>query len=65
MVAVQRRPLASTREVAEYLGVPLKTIYVWQQKGTGPRFARVGKHLRARWSDVDAWLDAQGTRKAA
>ncbi|MFH0244444.1 helix-turn-helix transcriptional regulator [Streptomyces sp. HK10] len=65
-MASQRRPLASIEEVAEYLGVTVATIYTWRYKGTGPRFSKVGRHLKARWSDVDAWLDEQATdRKAA
>ncbi|MDP9458993.1 MAG: helix-turn-helix domain-containing protein [Actinomycetota bacterium] len=55
----QRRPLGATPEVAAYLGVPVQTLYVWRTKGVGPRAVRVGKHLRYRWSDVDAWLDQQ------
>lgn len=59
MYETARRPLASAQEVADYLGVSLRTIYTWQYRGTGPRFKKVGKHLKARWSDVDAWLDEQ------
>jgi len=58
---VERRPLASAQEVADYLGVSIKTIYTWQYTKTGPRFMRVGKHLKARWSDVESWLDKQAT----
>ncbi|WP_416978658.1 helix-turn-helix transcriptional regulator [Streptomyces sp. T028] len=54
-----RRPLASAQEVADYLGVPLNTVYQWSSRGTGPKFIKVGRHLRARWDDVEAWLDAQ------
>lgn len=61
MSVAERRPLADVKEVAAYLGVPVKTIYTWQYRGTGPRFAKVGKHLKARWSDVEAWLDSQST----
>ncbi|MBN0039477.1 helix-turn-helix domain-containing protein [Cellulosimicrobium cellulans] len=46
-------------EVAGQLGVPVKTIYVWRTRGKGPRGIRVGKHLRYRQSDIDAWLDSQ------
>ncbi|MDP9459584.1 MAG: helix-turn-helix domain-containing protein [Actinomycetota bacterium] len=55
----QRKPLGATPEVATYLGVPVQTLYVWRTKGVGPRAVRVGKHLRYRWSDVDAWLEQQ------
>ncbi|GAA3172752.1 hypothetical protein GCM10010531_27850 [Blastococcus jejuensis] len=58
----QRNPLAATPEVAAYLGVPVQTLYVWRTKSEGPRAVRVGKHLRYRWSDVDAWIESQSDR---
>ena len=55
-----RVPLGTTEEVAEYLGgVPVKTLEMWRYKGTGPKYMRVGKYVRYRWSDVEAWLAAQ------
>lgn len=57
--AQQRRNLAKPGEIAEYCGVPLGTVYQWSSRGGGPKFIKVGKHLRARWSDVEAWLDSQ------
>lgn len=53
------RPLATPREIADYCGVPLQTVYKWSSAGTGPRFMKVGRHLRARWTDVEKWLDQQ------
>lgn len=55
----QQRPMASAEEVAEYLRVPVNTLYQWRYMRTGPRASRVGRHLRYRWSDVEAWLDEQ------
>ena len=43
--------------LAKYLGVPLATVYRMNSNGTGPRRIRVGKHVRYRRADVDAWLD--------
>lgn len=51
--------LMTTEQVADYLTVPVATIYNWRVQGEGPRASRVGRHLRFRRSDVDAWLDAQ------
>lgn len=51
-------PLAS-RDVAQYLGVPVSTLDRWARLGTGPAYRRVGRHTRYRWADVEAWLDKQ------
>jgi hypothetical protein len=53
------RPLASAEEVSAYLGVPISTLHMWRYRRTGPRAAKVGKWLRYRWEDVEAWLDEQ------
>ena len=52
-------PLVSVDELAEYLGVPIRTIYDWRQTGHGPRGIRIGRHLKFAVSDVSAWLDTQ------
>ncbi|MFI0772349.1 helix-turn-helix domain-containing protein [Streptomyces sp. NPDC021218] len=44
--------------LADELQIPKSTIYGWKSRGIGPRWARVGKHLRARRTDVDAWLNS-------
>lgn len=52
-----RRPLATSDQIALYLGVPKQTVYSWSSRGGGPRMSKVGRHLRARWEDLDAYLD--------
>lgn len=49
-------PLASRAEVATYLGIPVGTLTQWAYRGTGPKYTRVGRSARYRWSDVEAWL---------
>ncbi|MFE6287680.1 helix-turn-helix transcriptional regulator [Streptomyces sp. NPDC057877] len=51
--------MATAQDIADYCVVPLATVYQWSSRGGGPRMIRVGRHLRARWDDVDAWLDEQ------
>jgi excisionase family DNA binding protein len=51
-------PLLSSQELADYLGIPLQTLYVWAARGTGPDRIRVGRYTRYRLSAVNAWLDA-------
>lgn len=55
----QRRKLATPDEIADYLGVPLATVYQWSSRGGGPKLIKVGRHLRARWDDIESYLDAQ------
>ncbi len=54
---VSRERLLTASEVAEHLGVPTETIYYWRSVGKGPRGARVGRYLRFRRADVDAWVE--------
>ncbi|WP_274916046.1 helix-turn-helix domain-containing protein [Streptomyces sp. WZ-12] len=54
-----RAPLATPEDVAAYLGVPVKTLYQWRHRRIGPNALKVGRHLRYRWAEVDAWLTAQ------
>jgi predicted DNA-binding transcriptional regulator AlpA len=39
--------------------VPVKTLYQWRYKGVGPAGVRVGRHLRYRAADVEAWIDGR------
>jgi predicted DNA-binding transcriptional regulator AlpA len=56
-------PLHGLQWLSEYLGaeepIPLRTIYNWRSRGEGPPAYRVGKYLRYRQSDVDAWLEGR------
>jgi excisionase family DNA binding protein len=45
--------------LAKYLGIPLNTVYQMNSRGTAPRRIRVGKHIRYRRTDVDAWLESR------
>jgi excisionase family DNA binding protein len=55
----------SPEDLAAELRVPLATVYGWRYKGTGPRALKVGRHVRYRREDVDAWLDAQAAPRPA
>ena len=54
--------LVTTQQLASYLQIPVGSIHRWRYRGTGPRAIRVGRHLRFRREDVDAWLDEQASR---
>ncbi|TQK72900.1 AlpA family transcriptional regulator [Nocardioides sp. SLBN-35] len=43
-------------ELAERLHVPAQTLYDLRSHGRGPRGFRVGRELRFRSSEIEAWL---------
>lgn len=45
----------SRQELAQRYGVPVKTPAEWASKGTGPRYAKFGRHVRYRLGDVIDW----------
>lgn len=59
------RPLASRDEVAEYLGIPKRTLEQWSYLSKGPTGFKVGRHYRYRWADVEAWVEQQTTKGSA
>ncbi len=46
-------------EVAAYLGGTGEDPLPVEVPGIGPSVHKVGRHLRYRWPEVDAWLNAQ------
>lgn len=42
--------------VAVLLALTTKTLEQWRWRGIGPRFLKLGRLVRYRRSDVDAWL---------
>lgn len=57
----QGERLLTVEEVAEWLGVPVGTIYAWRYRSTGPASYKVGRHVRFRREDVERWLEDQRT----
>ncbi len=56
--------LWSVKDVSEYLGVPVHTLYAWRSAGTGPPGRRVGRLLRYRQQDVRDWVASLSTEVA-
>ena len=54
-----RDQLVTVQELAEYLGVPVATLYQWRHRREGPPGFRVGRHVRYRWSDIQKWIEHQ------
>jgi excisionase family DNA binding protein len=48
--------LLTPGELAKMLSVPVSTLYAWRYHGKGPVAVRVGRHLRYRRDEVDAWI---------
>jgi excisionase family DNA binding protein len=42
-------------ELSERLGIPVETLKRWRRTGDGPKFMRVGRHVRYRLADVEAY----------
>lgn len=53
------RALATPEEIAQYIRKPVRTLEQWRYRGIGPRWSKVGRNVRYRWSDVEQWLDEQ------
>jgi excisionase family DNA binding protein len=49
--------LMGVEDLAEYLGIPEATVYKQRSEGTGPPGYRIGKHVRWKRSEVEAWLE--------
>ena len=52
-------PLLDIGALADYLGIPVSTIYDWRTRGLGPPAYRFGKHLKFAISDVCVWIEQQ------
>jgi excisionase family DNA binding protein len=52
-------PMIDVRTLAEYLGVPVSTVYDWRLNRKGPVGYRFGKHIMFAVADVRAWVEEQ------
>jgi predicted DNA-binding transcriptional regulator AlpA len=48
-------------EVANLMGIKVRTLQKWRQRDIGPRFRRLGKAIRYDLSDVESWIAAAPT----
>ncbi len=58
------RPLATPDKVSDFLGLPVATLAQWRYLGKGPRWIKVGRHVRYRMSDVEHWLSQNASGDA-
>jgi predicted DNA-binding transcriptional regulator AlpA len=59
------RPLLTLYETAVLLQIPEKSLYAQRSRGAAPGAlgVKVGRHVRFRPEDLEAWLDAQQSEK--
>lgn len=55
-------PLMTADDVASVLGIPPSTLANWRYQGLGPRYLRIGRHVRYEVRDLEAWLRTQRVR---
>lgn len=46
-------------DLAEREGVPIRTVYDWNSRGCGPRFMKIGRHVRYKLTDVVTWENSR------
>jgi excisionase family DNA binding protein len=52
-------------ELASELQIPVKSLRAWRLRGTGPTAVKIGRHVRYRRADVDAWIGRLQAEQAA
>jgi excisionase family DNA binding protein len=45
------------QQLADYLGLSIKTIYDWNSSGFAPPRRRIGNRVRYAVSDVERWME--------
>jgi excisionase family DNA binding protein len=55
----------SLEDIAEELGVPVRSVYAWRSMGVAPKGYKIGKHIRVKRSDLDAWLEQRADQPGA
>lgn len=63
---VQQQVLLDEKQAADYLTVTPGTLSVWRSTGRYCLpFVKVGRRVRYRLSDLDAWLEARSRESGA
>ena len=57
-------PFMTIDDLANWLRVPVQTVYDWRRRSYGPRAHKIGGQLRWRRSDVEEWLEGVAERPA-
>ncbi len=54
-----RAAMMKTAEAAHYLGLAVSTLNKWRCDGDGPKFLKLGRAVRYRREDLDAFVMAR------
>lgn len=55
-----KQNLVSTEQAAEYLGgLKPNTIEGWRVRGEGPRYLKIGRLVRYKIDDLDAYIESR------
>jgi excisionase family DNA binding protein len=57
-----KQPLLNQTQAAEVLAVQPRTMESWRCRGGGPPFVRVGRRVRYRLKDLQAWIEGRTYR---
>ncbi len=49
----------TTRQAAQYLGLSISTLNKWRCYGFGPKYLKLGRAVRYRQEELDAYLGAR------
>jgi excisionase family DNA binding protein len=56
--------LLTLEELSDYTQTSPNTLYQLLCRGAGPRSMKIGRNLRFRYEDVEAWLDSLADMRA-
>ena len=49
--------LLTTEQAAQYLDLKRNTLEIWRTRGGGPLFVKIGRNVRYRKADLDAFVE--------
>jgi predicted DNA-binding transcriptional regulator AlpA len=58
-------PLLSSDDLADVLGESRRFVWELNARGTGPKRYKIGRSVKYRRSEVDAWLESRAVTKEA
>lgn len=50
--------MLTAAELAELLKIPEGTLAQWRYRGQGPKYFKLGNHVRYQRSEIEEWLEA-------